>query len=181
MSSSSESEFIYVSGSIRGLRGRGMEKPLVNLSSWHMMLTTLKKKSLMKKNFGTYPKETAADQSRVRRLSPVDSRYVFSISVSLAAQEMNKSAAFLSTESLRANLGLTASSSASVGKKLNKDLPSCWGETVKIKYKIKVWGSTTTTKNNNKKKKGSTTFTVTSVQRFSKCAKEPTSKQTLIW
>lgn len=48
----------------------------------------------MKKNFSTYPKETAADQSSVRRLSLVDRRYVFSISVSLAAKEMNKSAAF---------------------------------------------------------------------------------------
>lgn len=48
----------------------------------------------MNKNFSTYPKETAADQSPVRRLSLVDRRYVFSISVSLAAQEMNKSAAF---------------------------------------------------------------------------------------
>lgn len=48
----------------------------------------------MKKDLGTYPKETAADQSRVRGLSRVDRRYVFSISVSLAAQEMNKSAAF---------------------------------------------------------------------------------------
>lgn len=73
---------------------RSMEKPPVNLSYWHMMLTTLKKKSWMKKNFSTYPKETAADQSSVRRLSLVDRRYVFSISVSLAAKEMNKSAAF---------------------------------------------------------------------------------------
>lgn len=68
----------------------------------------------MKKNFSTYPKETAADQSRARRLSPADRRYVFSISVSLAAKETNKSAAFLSAESLGANLGLTASFSASV-------------------------------------------------------------------
>lgn len=90
----SEDEFIYASGSIGGLEGRSMEKPLVNLSYWHMMLTTLKKKSLMKKNFSTYPKETAADQSSVRRLSLVDRRYVFSISVSLAANEMNKSAGF---------------------------------------------------------------------------------------
>lgn len=90
----SKDEFIYASGSIGGLEGRSMEKPLVNLSYWHMMLTTLKKKSLMKKNFSTYPKETAADQSSVRRLSLVDRRYVFSISVSLAANEMNKSAGF---------------------------------------------------------------------------------------
>lgn len=48
----------------------------------------------MKKNFSTFPKETAADQSSVRRLSLVDRRYVFSISVSLAANEMNKSAGF---------------------------------------------------------------------------------------
>lgn len=48
----------------------------------------------MKKNFSTYPKETGADQSSVRRLSLVDRRYVFSISVSLSAKEMNKSAAF---------------------------------------------------------------------------------------
>lgn len=45
-------------------------------------------------NFSTYPKETAADQSSVRRLSLVDRRYVFSISVSLAAKEMNKFVAF---------------------------------------------------------------------------------------
>lgn len=63
---------------------------------------------MKKKNFGTYPKETVADQSCVRRLSPVDRRYVFSISVSLAAQEMNKSAAFLSAESLGANREQTA-------------------------------------------------------------------------
>lgn len=91
---SDEYERIYASGSIRGLEGRSMKKPLVNLSYWDMMLTTLKKKSLMKKKFSTYPKETGADQSSVRRLSLVDRRYVFSISVSLAAKEMNKSAAF---------------------------------------------------------------------------------------
>lgn len=48
----------------------------------------------MRKNFSTSPKETEADQSSVRRLGLVDRRYVFSISVSLAAKEMNKSAAF---------------------------------------------------------------------------------------
>lgn len=71
-----------------------MEKPVVDLSYWHMMLPTLKKKSLMKKNLSTYSEETAADRSCVRRLSCADRRYVFSISVSLAAEEMNKSAAF---------------------------------------------------------------------------------------
>lgn len=59
-----------------------------------MIRTTVKKKSLMRKNFRTYPKETEADQSSVRGLGLVDRRYVFSISVSLAAKEMNKSAAF---------------------------------------------------------------------------------------
>lgn len=66
----------------------------------------------MKKNFSTYPKETAADQSSVRRLSLVDRRYVFSISVSLAAKEMNKIYSLLSAESLGANLEQTAGSSA---------------------------------------------------------------------
>lgn len=73
--------FIYARGSVAGFQWRDMEKPPVNLSSWHMMLTTLKKKSLMGKNFSTYPKETEADQSRARRPGLVDRRYVFSISV----------------------------------------------------------------------------------------------------
>lgn len=35
----------------------------------------------MRKNLGISPKETAADQSWVRRLSPADRRYIFSIRV----------------------------------------------------------------------------------------------------
>lgn len=74
--------FIYARGSVAGFQWRDMEKPPVNLSSWHMMLTTLKKKKVWwGKNFSTYPKETEADQSRARRLGLVDRRYVFSISV----------------------------------------------------------------------------------------------------
>lgn len=48
----------------------------------------------MRKNFSAHPKETEADQSSARRLSLADRRYVFSIAVSLAAKEMNKSATF---------------------------------------------------------------------------------------
>lgn len=73
-----------------------------------MMLTTLKKKSLMKKNSGTYPKETAADQSCARRqqraLLTADTS---SLSLSLAAQEMNKPTAFLSTQSSGAKVEQT--------------------------------------------------------------------------
>lgn len=35
----------------------------------------------MRKNLGISPEETEADQSSVRRLSPADSRYIFSIRV----------------------------------------------------------------------------------------------------
>lgn len=134
----------------------------------------------MRKNLGISPEETEADQSSVRRLSPADSRYIFSIRVPRSKGDEQICSPPLSAESFRGRGGgvseQTAGSSASLRTPRGHAAVISAKKNKKKQFRIN--------KNvfflfcpfffffshpNPAKKKGSATFTVRSVQ--SKTAK----------